>query len=134
MISPSLLSPMTNNELTSVNGSVCNFSYLSEIMNSKKHLILGIMDIFLQQIPEELNGINDAILKNDYEITRRFAHTMKSSVAILGITVLNPILKEMERLSMEGSGIEQIRELSLQLNLICGQALAEVEKEKTLYN
>jgi len=125
---------MTNNELTSGNGSVCNFSYLSEIMNAKKHLIVGIMDIFLQQIPDELKGINEAILNSDYEITRRFAHTMKSSVAILGITALNPILKEMERLGLEASNIEKIRELSLQLNLICGQALAEVEKEKTLYN
>jgi HPt (histidine-containing phosphotransfer) domain-containing protein len=125
---------MTNNELTSGIGSVCNFSYLSEIMNAKKHLILGIMDIFLQQIPEELKGINEAIQKTDYETTRRYAHTMKSSVAILGITALNPILREMEELSTQAVGFDKIKELSLKLNQICEQALAEVEKEKILYN
>lgn len=113
--------------------NVCNLNYLTEMMGNKKPLIGGIMDSFLQQIPEELKSINDAISKTDYATIKNFAHTMKSSVSIMGITVLTPILKEMEDLGKEATGIERIKELSIQLDFICAQAIKEIEKEKPNY-
>jgi HPt (histidine-containing phosphotransfer) domain-containing protein len=113
--------------------NVCDLNYLTEMMDNKKPLIGGIMDSFLQQIPEELQSINDAITKTDYAIIKSFAHTMKSSVSIMGIAILTPILKEMEDLGKTASGIERIKELSIQLNLICEQAIKEIETEKPNY-
>ncbi len=113
--------------------NVCDLNYLTEMMDNKKPLIGGIMDSFLQQIPEELQSINDAITKTDYTIIKSFAHTMKSSVSIMGIAILTPILKEMEDLGKAASGIERIKELSIQLNLICEQAIKEIETEKPNY-
>jgi HPt (histidine-containing phosphotransfer) domain-containing protein len=103
------------------------------MMSNKKPLIGGIMDSFLQQIPEELQSINDAIAKTDYAIIKSFAHTMKSSVSIMGIATLIPVLKEMEDLGKAATDIEKIKELNIQLNLICEQAIKEIEKEKPNY-
>ncbi|MEK6614741.1 MAG: Hpt domain-containing protein [Bacteroidota bacterium] len=113
--------------------NVCDLNYLTEMMGGKKHLIRGIMDTFLKQVPEELQSINEAITKKDYAVIKNFAHTMKSSVSIMGITVLAPVLQEMEDLGSTSGDIEKIKKLNQKLNLICKQAIEEIEIEKYLY-
>ncbi len=112
---------------------VCNLNYITEIMGGDKHLIKEIIDVFLKQVPEELQSINDAIIKTDYAVIRKFAHTMKSSVSVMGITALTPVLQEMEDLGAKVTGIEKIKELNQKLNLICKQAIEEIESEKHNY-
>lgn len=113
--------------------NVCDLKYLSEIMGGKKQLIKEIMDVFLKQIPHELQFINEAILKTDYVTIKNFAHTMKSSVSIMGISRLTPVLQEMEDMGALSADIEKIKKLNQKLNLICKQALEEIEKEKHNY-
>ncbi|MES2286452.1 MAG: Hpt domain-containing protein [Bacteroidota bacterium] len=121
---------MENNESQKSMQNACDFSYLSEMMGGKKNLMLGIMDAFLEQIPEELGSINDAVTNTNYPKIKNVAHTMKSTVSIMGIYSLEPILKEMEALGASIGDIEKIRTLNLELNLICKKAIEEVEKEK----
>ena len=109
---------------------VCDLNYLTEMMGGKKSLIKEIMDVFLKQIPEELQSINDAITKTDYATIKKFAHTMKSSVSIMSVSILTPVLQEMEDLGARAIDIEQIKQLNQKLNLICKQALEEIEREK----
>jgi len=113
--------------------NVCDLSYLSETMSGKKKLIKEMMDVFLQQIPEELQSINDAIIKTDYPTIKNFAHTMKSSVSIMGVSVLKPILEEMEDLGAKATDMEKIKQLNQKLNLICKQGIEEIEREKHNY-
>lgn len=121
---------MDNNEFEMSIKNTCDFSYLSEMMGGKQNLILGIMDAFLEQIPEELISINEAVTKANHAIIKNVAHTMKSTVSIMGIYSLEPILKEMEDLGSTTGDIEKIRVLNLELNSICKKAIEEVEKEK----
>jgi HPt (histidine-containing phosphotransfer) domain-containing protein len=124
---------MINNELEKNNEKLSNLSYLTEMMGGKKHLVRGIIDLFLTQVPEELQAINDAIIKTDYVIIKNFAHTMKSSVSMLGISVLAPILLEMENLGVAATDIEKIKLLNKEINLICKRAFEELEREKLNY-
>ncbi len=110
--------------------NVCDLNYLNEMMGGKKLLIREIMDAFLEQIQEELKSIKDAIERTDFLIIKKFSHTMRSSVSIMGISVLTPILQEMENLGTAGVNIEKIKELNGQLVLICKQAVREIENEK----
>lgn len=120
----------TNVKVNSITENVCNFNYLSEMVNGKKNLITEIMDTFLKQIPQELQSINDAILKKDYPLIKSLAHKMKSSVSIMGISSLTPVLQEMMDLGEKASDIEKIEKLNQKLNLICKKAIKEIEKEK----
>ncbi|MBI5539435.1 MAG: Hpt domain-containing protein [Bacteroidia bacterium] len=124
---------MLKNEIINSNENVCNLKYLIDLMGSKKNLIKGIMDAFLNQVPEDLKHINDAILKIDYPTIKIFAHTMKSSVSIMGISVLEPILQKMEDLAEITTDIEEIKFLNGKVILICKQAMEEIEKEKLMY-
>lgn len=120
----------TNVKVNSITENVCNFNYLSEMVNGKKNLITEIMDTFLKQIPQELQSINDAVLKKDYPLIKSLAHKMKSSVSIMGISSLTPVLQEMMELGEKATDIEKIKELNQKLNLICKKAMEEIEKEK----
>ncbi len=113
--------------------NVCDLKYLTEMMSWKNHLIKGVMDTFLKQIPEELASIEDAIKRTDYPVIKSFSHTMKSSVSIMGISILAPILQEMQNLGNLGTNIERIKELNEQLKLICKRALEEIEIQKQNY-
>lgn len=124
---------MLKNEIINSSENVCDLKYLIDLMGSKKNLIKGIMDAFLKQIPEDLGRINDAIIKIDYSTIKIFSHTMKSSVSIMGISVLAPILQKMEDLAEITTDIEEIKLLNTELNLICKQAIVEIEREKLMY-
>jgi len=113
--------------------NICNLGYLSETMAGEKHLIKEIIDIFLKQFPEELQCINDAIKKTDYALIKSIAHTMKSSVLIIGISSVVPVLQEIEDLGRTAVNIEKIKELNQKLNVICMQAISEIEREKYKY-
>lgn len=124
---------MTNNGSEKNNENICDVSYLTEMMHGKKHLIKEIIDEFLQQIPEELQCVNDAVKNANYSIIKNYAHSMKSSVSIMGITILTPILQEMEDLGTKAANIEKITELNHSLNLYCIQAIKEIEIIKHNY-
>ena len=113
---------------------VCDFTYLKEMMSHKENLIKGIMDAFLKQIPDELVRMKEAVSKVDYVAIRSIAHAMKSSVSIMGISLLAPYLREMEDLGASAAGIEKIKELHDNVILICKLAVVEIEKEMEEYS
>ncbi|HXB40749.1 MAG TPA: Hpt domain-containing protein [Bacteroidia bacterium] len=114
--------------------NVCDLKYLNDMMGGKNHLIKGIIDAFLTQVPEELQAIDNAITKTNFVGIKSFAHTMKSSVSIMGITILAPILQEMENLAAKAIDMEKIKVLYSQLLIICKKAMAEIESEKHIYS
>ncbi len=113
--------------------NVCDLMYLNEMMGGKKHAVKEIMEEFVKQISEELQSMNDAIATIDFASIRRFAHTMKSTVSIVGITILKPVLQEMENLGAQAVDIEKIKELNKELNSICKRAVEEIEAQKHNY-
>ena len=124
---------MTTNELNNQTTNICDLTELKEMMGGKNNLILGIIDAFLIQILEELSFINEAIEKINYPVIKSFAHTMKSSVSIVGIVILRPILQEIEDLATHTEGIEKIKELNQELILGCKKAIGEMESERQNY-
>jgi HPt (histidine-containing phosphotransfer) domain-containing protein len=112
---------------------VCDLRYLTETMGGKKHLIKELIDVFLKQVPRDLSVLNDAVAITDYSAIRSYAHTIKSSVSIMGISALAPILNEMEELAKIGGSMDRIKELNEQLNSISQQAIEEIETEKHNY-
>jgi PAS domain S-box-containing protein len=109
---------------------VIDLSYLFNSVSGKKHLILELFDIFLQQTPLDLAIINKAVIKADYLTIKQFSHKMKSTVSVMGISILDPLLQQMVVLGEAANEIEKIKALNDQLNEICNKAFKEMEIEK----
>lgn len=112
---------------------VCDLKYLSGMMGDKKHLIKGVMDAFLLQVPEELKGMNEAVEMLNHGSIRKISHTMKSTVSIMGIKTVVPILNQMEINGTNETDIESTKELNVMLNFICKKAMAEIESQRVNY-
>lgn len=113
---------------------VINLEYLTNIMSGKKELIRETIEIFIKQANEDLPIINEAIAKDDYLTVKRFAHRMKSTITMMGINSLSPVLEEMEILGTEKNNMNRIKELNEKLNSTYFQALEEIKIEKLKYN
>lgn len=118
---------------TGLNEKACDFKYLIEMMGNKNHLIVEIMNTFLRQVPKEIQDLNDAVTKADFCVIKSIAHTMKSSVSIMGMASSVPVLREIEALGIEANDVTKIGQLNVRLNKICNQAFIEVEEEKLKY-
>ena len=112
---------------------VCDLTYLIEMMHGKKHLINEVFDAFLIEIPKELHNINTAMEEKNYTSIRNFAHTIMSTITVIGISVLVPILQEMEDLKITTINIEKLKGLNGKLNSLCQQAIEEIQSEKHNY-
>lgn len=110
-----------------------NLEFLHKSLHGKKDLILEIINTFLEQIPEDLDTINEAINTENYIIIKNRAHKMRSTVSIVEISELETILSEIEDLAKTEKGMDKIKLLNHQLRTICDQALKEMEVEKLNY-
>lgn len=117
---------MIKSEAFKNNEKVCDLRYLNEMMLGQKLLIREMIDIILKDVPEELKSINLAISKTDYAMIKYFAHIMQTSVLIMGISILTPVLRKMEELA-KAEDIEKIIQQNRELNLICKQAFEELK-------
>jgi PAS domain S-box-containing protein len=120
----------TKNELK----KIVNLNFLIKSMRGKKEVIHDTITIFLNQAPEDLSLINEAVIKSDFAAIKKSSHRMKSTVSIMGISEMEYILEEMELLGLEGKDIETIKKLNHSLNLLHDKAVQELQLEKLNYS
>ena len=113
---------------------IINLAFLIKSMRGKKEVINETINIFLEQIPEELSAIDEAIAKADFNSIRKSTHRMKSTVSLMGINAMEKILEEMELLASSQTGMDKITTLGNSLNLLSKQAIDEIQIEKLNYS
>lgn len=106
---------------------VCNMDYLNGITRGDEKSAGNLVSVFFTEIGEELSQLNIDIEKINYPGISHILHKMKSAFAILGITILEPVLKEMELLSNSASSIALIKQLTLRVHLVFNQAKIEMK-------
>jgi len=108
---------------------VCNLDYLMGATHGNEEIINNIVDVFFKETGKELNFLNNAIEETNYPVISDISHKIKSAFSILGISVLEPVFKEMEQLSSSTSSISNIELLNQRVNIVFNQAKAEMMPE-----
>ena len=106
---------------------VCNMGYLVSATRGNKKRMNNIVDVFFKETKKELTFLNEAIKKTNYPAISDASHKIKSAFSILGISVLEPVFKEMEQLSRATSPIEKIEQLNRRVNTVFKQAREEMK-------
>lgn len=120
----------TNSNIKSMS-KLMNLDFLSRTVSGNKKVILDIINVFLEQMPEDMAAINDAVKKANFVGVKRQCHKMKSSVSIMGMDTLVNLLEEMEELGDKAVDMQRIEKLNEQVNDLVQQAIQEVKEEKT---
>lgn len=114
--------------------NIINLDYLSASVGGHKEVLLELFDIFIKQIPENIVSLNEAIISADYSAIKQISHKLKSTVSVMGISPLKPILDQMEFLATadsEPERLELIKNLFVQVKEICTNAVEEIVSEKS---
>ncbi len=82
-----------------------NLATLTEITNGNKELMKEIIDLFVMNIPQDLNALELALKNNDLKNVAATAHQMKSSLALFE---LQESLDIIERLEFEATKLDSV--------------------------
>lgn len=86
-----------------------NLEYLHELSGNDTDFEKVMMEQFIQQTPEEIQALENAIGSNDLLSAKKVAHSLKSTVSYMGLAPeLHPALETIEKAAATGdaSGLQ----------------------------
>ena len=124
-----LAATISNEKAISV-APVMNLGFLSRSVLGNKEAIISVIGLFLEQIPEDLQVLQEAISREAYDIVKSRSHKMRSSVSVMGMDACTQLLEEMESLAKQAKDIAVIDTLYQRLSALCTEAIVEATDEK----
>ena len=102
-----------------INGKIHN--HLKTMVNGNKQDMISLIEIFLEQLPVQLEELEIAVDKEDWDYAHKIAHKLKSSINILGVDELCQLIERLHNYSLEKDKTELIPELFVQFKTNCSQ-------------
>ncbi|HET6990014.1 MAG TPA: Hpt domain-containing protein, partial [Bacteroidia bacterium] len=105
-----------------------DLAYLEKITKGNEQFLLSMIDIFLEQNPEDVNMLRNAVRDADFETIRLISHKIKTSVVFIGLDKhIQSQLAEMEKLGTEAQQLGEIKKLFAEVDHVCGKADQELK-------
>ncbi len=109
--------------------NLIDLKYLKELSAGNKAFEKEMIELFLDQTPNQIEQFDDSITKKDFEAIAKNAHKLKSSFKVFGAFETADILKKIETLALE----KDIDEVSILHQKLSKQiALIESELKKCI--
>ena len=109
------------------NSAITNLSYLKELSNGKPGFVNQMIELFLSEVPEEIQRLESAIHKQDFKTIHTLSHKIKSTISFAGLDdKINSELNQMEELAFISSNLPQIEILFSKIKKICLKAVDEL--------
>lgn len=93
----SIIDVLTNNK-TTVNHIQPDFTFLNQLAQGDEDFVNEMMDIFIEEVPIEIEKIQNSFADKNYKTVSAVVHKMKSKLRILGFTELFNTADEIETL------------------------------------
>jgi len=105
-----------------------SLEYLQQLSGNDKEFEREILKQFLTQMPEELDQLKLHIQDNNFELIRRVAHSLKSTVGYVGLAEeLHPVLHDLETAAVKEDNRHFFQNFS-NVKEKCEQAAEEVKQ------
>jgi len=86
---------------------ITDLNYLRTMSGGDSKFIKEMIDLFREQIDEYKSIMPELLQNKDYDGLSKVAHKAKSSVAVMGMSEVADLLKELEILSHDEKEIER---------------------------
>lgn len=106
---------------------ITDLNYLKTMSGGDSKFIIEMIDLFREQIDEYKSIMPELLQKKDYDGLSKIAHKAKSSVAIMGMSQVADLLKELEILTQEEKEVERYEPLITHFLEQSDQAITELE-------
>jgi signal transduction histidine kinase/CheY-like chemotaxis protein/HPt (histidine-containing phosphotransfer) domain-containing protein len=108
-------------------------AHLDSVTGGDEKFKKELIDVFIQQLPTLLVGLEKALQDKDYKQLSAIAHKTKSSVALMGIEALRADMAELEVKAKDGDDFELYQKIVTNFLSVSTDVLTEIETlKKTL--
>jgi len=108
---------------------IYNLDKIREMAEGDEEFIQSVISVFLEEVPEDLGGLETAVGSGDYEQIYKLSHKIKPNVDLLGMENTRALALEMETLGKNRENLEGIRERFPRLKKDVEQVIIELQKD-----
>ena len=108
---------------------IYNLDKINEMAEADEDFIVSVVSVFLEEVPEDLEGLEKAINNKDYENIYKLAHKIKPNVDILGMEQTRAKALEIETLGKTAGSMSEIEEKFPILKRDVLQVVAELKND-----
>ena len=104
-----------------------DLEHLQELTKDNKDRILKYINIFLQNLPDELEILKHHALTKDYKSIRESIHKIKGIVAYMGIKSLSRLFSSAEYANLEQLNDNEMKLFFAEIEQTCSKAIDELK-------
>ena len=99
-------------------------------------MILEMLDLFIRDIPDQVQKIKDFHTSNDLVSLGKEAHKLKPTLQYIGLSGMFEDIKKVEQITKTNSNVDQLGDLVLSLQAATQECIPalKVKKEEILNN
>ena len=102
---------------------------IKEMAEGDEEFIQSVISVFLEEVPEDLGGLETAVGTGDYQQIYQLSHKIKPNVDLLGMENTRALALEMETLGKNRENLEGIRERFPRLKKDVEQVIIELQND-----
>ena len=126
-------SPVASGGIALPRAKCIDLGYLRRRTKSDPKLIMEMISLYLEQTPPLISAMKQSFMEEDWTNLYASAHKIIPSFSIMGMSAdFENMARKVQEYASSRLQAEGIRELVLQLELVCAQACLELEEEFTL--
>jgi|TARA_R110002051_G_scaffold101478_1_gene172311 HPt (histidine-containing phosphotransfer) domain-containing protein len=108
---------------------IYNLDKINEMAEGDQDFINSVISVFLEEVPEDMEALEKALLAQDHDQVYKLAHKIKPNVDLLGMEQSRAIALEMETLGKQEASIAEIEKRFPLLKTDINQVIAELKKD-----
>jgi len=108
---------------------IYNLDKINEMAEGDMDFINSVISVFLDEVPQDLVGLEDALEQQDYPQVYQLAHKIKPNVDLLGMEQTRAVALQIETLGKNEANMSEIQELFPSLKKDIHQVVSELKKD-----
>ncbi len=111
-----------------------DLSYLEDITGGDKEMMIEMLDLFIEDIPDQIGIIKKLAEEKDLKKLGSEAHKLKPTLQYVGFFEMFELIKELEVLSKSGVYSDEILSLTKKVEELSNKAIPILKEKREDFN
>ncbi len=111
---------------------IYNLDKINEMAEGDEEFVQSVISVFLEEVPTDLEALEAALAKEDYDQVYQLAHKIKPNVDLLGMEQTRAAALEIETLGKNSANMAEIQKVFPVLQKDIAQVVGELKKDFNL--
>jgi len=108
---------------------IYNLDKINEMADGDEEFINSVISVFLEEVPQDLEGLENALASQNHEQVYQLAHKIKPNVDLLGMEQTRATALQIETLGKNEANMNEIRDVFPVLKKDILQVVSELKKD-----